>query len=129
MALFDFLNPLNAISDGIVKWQLAKESAKTDKTRIEAEVKIKELETRRDLQIAATVNDKWWSPRTLFGWMGVVLFGKLVVWDTVLGLGVTAYPGKVVMDFATIVVSFYFGGEAVKSVGNSIATAISRRGQ
>jgi hypothetical protein len=45
MALFDFLNPLNAITDSIVKWQTVKETAKNDKTRIEAEVKIKELES------------------------------------------------------------------------------------
>lgn len=127
MALLDFLNPLNAITDGIVRWQIAKEDAKTNEEKLKADVKIKELETRRDLQISATINDKWWSPRTMFGWMGVAFFFKIVIWDTVLGLGVTAYPGSAVMDFATIVVSFYFGGEAIKSVGNSIATAIAQR--
>ena len=127
MALLDFLNPLNAITDGIVKWQLAKEQAKTDEGRIRAEVEIKTLETRRDLQVAAAQYDRWWSPRTLFGWIVIVLFFKLVVWDTVLGLGVTPNPGVLIMDFAKIVVAFYFGGEAVKSVGNSIATAIAGR--
>lgn len=127
MALLDFLNPLNAITDGIVKWQIAKENAKTNEDKIAAEVKIKELETRRDLQVAATINDRWWSPRVLFGWMVVILFFKLVVWDTAFGLGVTEYPGKMVMDFATTVVAFYFGGEAIKSVGNGIATAIAQR--
>lgn len=127
MALLDFLNPLNAITDGIVKWQIAKETAKNDEDRIAAEVKIKELETRRDLQVAATINDRWWSPRVLMGYMVVVLVFKLLVWDTVLGLGVTAYPGQLVMNIATVVVAFYFGGEAIKSVGTSIATAISQR--
>lgn len=127
MALLDFLNPLNAITDAIVRWQTVKETAKNDKDRIEAEVRIKELETRRDLQVAASINDKWWSPRTLLGWMAVGFFFKIIIWDTVLGLGVTAYPGQLVMNFATVVVAFYFGGEAIKNVGDSIATAIARR--
>ena len=127
MAFLDFLNPLNAITDGIVKWQTVKETAKNDATRIEAEVKIKELETRRDLQVAATINDKFWSPRTLVGWIVVVLLSKLIIWDTVLGLGVTANPGSLIKDITGVVIAFYFGGEAIKSVGNSIATAIARR--
>ena len=127
MALLSFLNPLNAITDAIVKWQIAKETAKNDTERIEADVKIKELETRRDLQVAATINDRWWSPRTLIGWMVTVLLFKLIVWDTVLGLGVTANPGTLIKDIIAIVIAFYFGGEAIKSIGNSIAVAVARR--
>lgn len=127
MALLDFLNPLNAIADGIVKYTIAKEAAKNDEDRIAADVKIKELETRRDLQVAASINDKWWSPRTLIGYMVVALLGKLFVWDTVLGLGVTAYPGVLIMQITGIVVAFYFASETFKSVGDSIAIGIARR--
>lgn len=127
MSLLSFLNPLNAITDSIVKWQIAKETAKNDTERIEADVKIKELETRRDLQVAAAINDKWWSPRTLIGWMVATLLFKLIIWDTVLGLGVTANPGSLIKDTIAIVIAFYFGGEAVRSIGNSIAVAVARR--
>lgn len=127
MALLDFLNPLNAITDAIVKWQTVKENAKNNTDRIEAEVKIKELETRRDLQVAAAINDKFWSPRTLIGWVVFTLLFKLFIWDTVLGLGVTANPGSLIKDITGVVIAFYFGGEAIKSVGNTIATAISNR--
>lgn len=116
MAWFDFLNPLNAITDGIVRWQIAKENAKTDKDRIEAEVNIKALEAKRDVQVAATVHDKWWSPRTLIGYTVFLFLFKLFVWDTVLGLGVTAYPGSLIMEITTAVVAFYFVAEGLRGI-------------
>lgn len=124
MALLDFLNPINAITDGIVRWQIAKENAKNDSERIQADQKIKELETRRDLAIAATQNDKWWSPRVLIGYIVVIFLFKLFIIDTVLGWGVTPYPGSLVMEITGIVVAFYFAVEGLKSIGNSISTAI-----
>lgn len=116
MALFDFLNPLNAITDGIVKWQIAKETAKNDKDRIEAEVNIKQLEAKRDVQVAATVHDKWYGPRSLIGYIVVIFLGKLFVWDTVFGLDVTAYPGALIMETTTAVIAFYFVAEGLKGL-------------
>ena len=127
MALLDFLNPINAITDGIVRWQIAKEEAKNDKDRIEAEQKIATLEARRDLAIAASQNDRWWSPRVLIGYIVVVFLFKLFIIDTVLGWGVTPYPGSLVMEITGIVVAFYFAVEGLKSIGNSISTAIVTR--
>lgn len=127
MALLDFLNPINAITDGLVKWQLAKEQAKTDEGRIRAEVEIKTLETRRDLQVAAAQYDKWWSFRTLMGWIVILFLGKIFVWDTVFGLGVTAYPGSLVMETTGIVVAFYFASETILRATDKVATAIRRR--
>lgn len=127
MALFDFLNPINAITDGIVKWQVAKENAKNDSERIKADQKIKELETRRDLAISATENDKWWSPRVLIGYIVVALLFKLFIWDTVLQLGVTPYPGALVMEITGVVVAFYFGIEGLKSITRDISSAIAIR--
>jgi len=116
MAWFDFLNPLNAITDGIVKWQIAKENAKTDKDRIEAEVNIKQLEAKRDVQVASTIHDKWWSPRTLIGYVVFVFLFKIFVWDTVLGLGITPYPGILIMEITTAVIAFYFVAEGLRGL-------------
>jgi hypothetical protein len=116
MAWFDFLNPLNAITDGIVKWQIAKENAKTDKDRIEAEVNIKALEAKRDVQVASTVHDKWYSPRSLIGYIVTGFLFKLFIWDTVLGLGVTAYPGSLIMEITTAVIAFYFVAEGLRGL-------------
>lgn len=116
MALLDFLNPLKHITDGIVRWQIAKEEAKNDRDRIYAEQKIAELEARRDVQVAATIHDKWYGPRSLIGYIVVILLGKIFVWDTVLGLGVTPYPGALVMETTTAVVAFYFVAEGLKGL-------------
>lgn len=111
--LFDLINPLKHITDGIVKWQIAKENAKTDKDRIEAEVNIAALEAKRDVQVTATIHDKWWSPRTLIGFIVVIFLGKIYIWDSVLGWGVTR-PGTYILETTNIVVSFYFVSEALK---------------
>lgn len=116
MALLDFLNPINAITDSIVKWQIAKETAKNDKDRIEAEVNIKALEAKRDVQVAATVHDKAYGPRSLIGYIVVIFLGKLFVWDTVLGWGVTPYPGALIMETTTAVIAFYFVAEGLKGL-------------
>lgn len=116
MAFLDFLNPLKHITDAIVQWQIVKENAKNDSERIAAEQKIAELEARRDVQVAATVHDKWYGPRSLIGYIVVAFLGKLFVWDTVLGLGVTPYPGALIMEITTAVVAFYFVAEGLKGL-------------
>lgn len=114
--LLSLINPLQAITDGIIKWQMAKEAAKTDKARIEAEVNIAALEAKRDVQVAATLHDKWWSPRTIIGYTVALFLFKLFIWDTVLGLGVTAYPGSLIMEITTAVVAFYFVAEGLRGI-------------
>lgn len=116
MAFLDFLNPLSAITDGIVKWQIAKENAKNDTERIRADTQIATLEAKRDVQVAATIHDKWYSPRTLLGYIVVVFLFKLFIWDTVLGWGVTQYPGSLIMEITNTVVAFYFVSEGLQRI-------------
>lgn len=116
MWLLDLINPVKAITDGIIKWQIAKENAKTDSERIEADVNIETLKAKRDVQVASTMYDKWWSPRTLIGYMVTILLFKLFVWDTVLGWGVTPYPGTLIMQTTLAVVAFYFVAEGLQGL-------------
>lgn len=116
MALLDFLNPLKHISDAIVRWETVRANAKNDEDRIKAEVNIAQLEAKRDVQVAATIHDKWYGPRSLIGYVVVIFLGKLFVWDTVLGFGVTPYPGALIMEITTAVVAFYFVAEGLKGL-------------
>lgn len=116
MSFLGWLNPLNSITDALIKWQTVKENAKNDEERIKAEVHIKELEAKRDVQVASTIHDKWWSPRSLIGYIVVILLAKLFVWDTVLGWGVTNYPGSLIMEITSIVVAFYFVSEGLRGI-------------
>lgn len=108
MALFEFLNPLTPITKALTEAYTAKLAAENDGQRIEADIRIKNLEAKRDVVIAASVNDHWWSPRTIMGWCAAIYVFKLVVWDTVLGLGVTRNPGDQVTNIVMTIVGFYF---------------------
>jgi hypothetical protein len=127
MAWFDFLNPLNAITGALTKAYEAKLAAANDSDRIAAEVEIKNLEARRDVVIAAAVNDKWWSPRTIMGWSAAIYVAKLVVWDTVLQLGVTPDPGEQVTLIVMTIVGFYFVAKGAETVANTIAGVVRRK--
>ncbi len=127
MGLLDALNPLNAITGALTHAYEVHANAKNDKDRIAAEVEIEELKARRDVVIAASVNDRWWSPRTLMGWSVAIYVAKIIVWDTVLGLGITPNPGVIVGDIVKVVIGFYFLAKGAETVANTIAGAIGRR--
>lgn len=116
MSLLSWLNPIENITKAIVDWQRVKEEAKNDADRIRAEQKIEELRAKRDVQVASTVHDKWYGPRSLIGYIVVVFLGKLFLWDTVLGLGVTPHPGNLIMEITSVVVAFYFVSEGLRGI-------------
>ncbi len=125
--LLSWLNPLNAITGSLERAYTAKLNAANDKDKIAAEVEIKNLEAKRDVVIAASVNDKWWSPRSLMGWAVAIYVLKIVVWDSVLQWGVTPYPGEQVTFIVMTVIGFYFLSRGAEAVANSISSAFKRR--
>lgn len=106
--LLGILPAVERITSQIIEARLAKARAATDKEKVAADERIKELELRRDLAISAAQYDKWWSTRELLGKCVLIYVFKIVVWDTVLKLGVTPYPGEHVTWVFISVVSFYF---------------------
>lgn len=127
MGLLSFLNPLNAITGALTDAYRRKLEADTDKTKIAAEVEISTLEAKRDVVIAASVNDRWWSPRNVMGWSVAAYVFKIIVWDSVLGLGVTPYPGEQVTFIVMTVIGFYFVSKGAETIANTIATGLGRR--
>lgn len=130
MSLLDFLNPLNAITDALTKAYSVHENAKNDRERLAAEVQIRNLEVRRDVIVAASVNDRWWSTRELIGKCVFLYVFKIIVWDTVLGWGVTPNPGEQVTFIVMTVIGFYFVSKGAETIANTIASSLSaRRGE
>lgn len=127
MGLLDWLNPLQVITGSLERAYSAKLAAANDTQRIKAEVDIANLEARRDVILSAAVNDKWWSPRTIMGWAAALYVAKIVVWDTVFGLGVTANPGTQVTGIVQVIVAFYFAAKGVEIAASTISTAIATR--
>ncbi|HEU5018079.1 MAG TPA: hypothetical protein VFT69_08910 [Pseudolabrys sp.] len=84
------------------------------------------LETReRELaaQVVAAEQGRWYTalPRPLFAAAFVIYAWKVVVWDKVLGLGVTDPLSGDVAQWAMIVLTAYFGGRSLEKVAKIIA--------
>ena len=100
----------------------ARENAKTDQERIAADERIKALQARRDVMIAEGSTPVNSIIRALFALPVAIYYGKLFLWDKVLGWGATDPLSQNMADFAQIVVGFYFLAE----VGPRIARAFRR---
>jgi len=105
--IIKWLNPLNPILDKLselYKKKLETEDFK-EKLRIEAEIKV--LEMRRDILLDEQKHAYTAWIRPAFALLMWFLLAKIVVWDTMFGLGVTTLSPFVEKVFA-IVLGFYF---------------------
>lgn len=125
--LLSLINPLGKIVDGLNRAYAAKLAAKNDSERIEADKQIAYFEGQISLATAAAQNDRWWSTRELIGKCALVYVAKIIVWDTVLQLGVTPDPGPQVTGIVMVVIGFYFGSKAVSDLGARLLAAFSKR--
>src|SRR3990167_760842 len=94
----------------------AREKAKTDAERIAADVRIKVLEARAAVQVAEA---RW--PingiiRLLFAFPVALYYGKIFLYDKVLGLGSTDPLSADLTWTARVILGFYFLFETVQSV-------------
>lgn len=89
----------------------AKQDAQTEQERIAADVEIARMEQQqknREIggRITALVQCAWAAPFIAYN-------AKLVLWDKMLGLGVTDPLSADLVRLEATMVSFYFGGAAV----------------
>ena len=102
----------------------AKVAAQTNKDKLAADQAIKFYEGQVALATTAAQSDKWWSTRELIGKCALIYVAKIVVWDTVLGLGVTADPGPQVSGIVMMVIGFYFGSKAATDIAARLLGAV-----
>ena len=98
-------------------------TADTDAKKLAAEQAIAFYEGQINLATAAAQHDKWWSTRELIGKCALVYVFKIIVWDTVLSLGVTPDPGPQVTGIVMVVIGFYFGSKAVSDIASRLIGA------
>ena len=94
--LIRFLNPFGGIVDRLADAYEARENAKNDRERIKADLIIEQLQSRQAVLIAEQSHwaTRWIRPAIAFP---VALYvNKLIIWDTILGWGVTQNPGDFV---------------------------------
>lgn len=98
---------LRDITEKISDAYEAKLKADTDEAKLEAEKTITMLEARRDVLIAEQRRKltSWIRPAIAFP--VVVYVNKIILWDTVLKLGVTPNPGEFVNWIVVTVIGAY----------------------
>ena len=116
MNILSLLNPLGALKDGLVAAQKQWLDANNDASRLKAEENMAYFKGQIELAVAASRYDKWYSVRSLIGYCVVTLVAKLLIWDTVLGWGVTPNPGQLVMWITVTVIGFYFASKTAIDV-------------
>lgn len=106
--MFSWLNPLNAIVDGISKAYIARQNATTDQERIAADVRIRTLESRRDVMVAEGNTRVNALIRAAFAAPFIIYNAKLVLWDKVLALGTTDPLSTELFQVEMACIGFYF---------------------
>lgn len=117
---------ISALAGPLERAYKAKLEAQNDAARLEADKQIAFYQGQIDLAQTAG-SDPWWSPRSIMGWCAAIYVGKIVVWDTVLGLGVTPDPGTQVTGIVMTIIGFYYGSRALTEASSLVVASFMRR--
>jgi hypothetical protein len=99
----------------------AKLAAGNDQDRIVADLAGRELDVQArekdaDTKLRIAQIGHWYEPEKIMGYTAALYFAKIVVWDTMLGLGVTGeLKGWAAATLSTIIMA-YFGKRGVENV-------------
>lgn len=77
-------------------------------------------ETNAIMQYRIAEIGHWYEPDKLMGYFVAAYFGKLLVWDKVLGLGTTDPLAGFAATTANLVVSFYFAKRGFENIARII---------
>ena len=108
----------------------AKLAAGNDSDRIASELAGRELAVaQRELEVrsAERMAMKPWHPMMLMGYALAAYVIKVVVWDSMLGLGETPAVRGIVGEWLGIILNFYVGGSIAQASINSVAAIIKGR--
>lgn len=89
-----------------------------DLAQRELAVQQAEIEAQNKLRIAQL--GYWYEPDKLMGYAVALYVGKLLIWDKVLGLGVTDRLDGWIEITANLIVSFYFAKRGFENVARII---------
>jgi hypothetical protein len=123
MTILSFLG--GPVIRGLIDAYQAKLKAGNVDSRIAAELAATEIaaqtaEAQEQIQLKIAEIGHPWEPEKLAFYIVLGFFAKCVVWDTVLGLGVTPPLKGDVSIWAGLVMSFYFGKRTFENVARII---------
>jgi hypothetical protein len=122
-AILSFLG--GPVIKGIIDGYKAKLDAGNTSERIAAELAGRELEVqRREAEVEGEYKraliGHWYEPTNLFGYIMVIYFAKIIVWDKVLKLGVTDSITGQGAEWAGWIMLFYVGKRGFENVARII---------
>jgi hypothetical protein len=104
-----------------IKAYSAKLAAGNTSEKIAADLAARELDVqRREAEVQSDYKraliGHWYEPTNLFGYIMVIYFGKIIVWDKVLKLGVTDGITGQGAEWAGWIMMFYVGKRGFENV-------------
>jgi hypothetical protein len=123
MAILSFLG--GPVIKGLIDAYQAKLKAGNVESKIAADLAATEIaaeatESNAILQYRIAEIGHWYEPDKLMGYFVALYFGKLLVWDKVLGLGTTDSLAGFASVTSNLVVSFYFAKRGFENVARII---------
>lgn len=123
MAIISFLG--GPVIKGLVDAYQARLRAGNVDSKIAADLAAGEIaaevaETKSIMQYRIAEIGHWYEPDKLMGYFVALYFGKLLVWDKVLGLGTTDPLAGFASVTSNLVVSFYFAKRGFENVARII---------
>jgi hypothetical protein len=118
------------IVNGAIAAYKAKLEAANTQDRLAADLAAKEIaaeiEARKQASaIIITEQGRWYTAiiRPLLAFPLIVYFWKVIVWDKVLGLGVSDPITGMVADWAGMIITAYVGGRSIEKVARIFTSA------
>ena len=98
-------------------------SQKTAADLAARELAVEQRERELLTQVEIAEQGRWYTalPRPLFAFAYIIFVWKVVVWDKVLGFGSTDPLSGDVSQWATIVLTAYFGGRSLEKVARILS--------
>jgi len=123
MAILSFLG--GPIIKGLIDAYNAKLKAGNVDVKIAADLAATEIaaqvsETNAILQYRTAEIGHWYEPDKLMGYLVVIYFAKLLIFDKVLGLGTTDPLAGFAATTSNLVVSFYFAKRGFENIARII---------
>jgi hypothetical protein len=122
-AILSFLG--GPIVNGAIKAYTAKLAAGNTSENIAADLAARELAVQqKEIEVQAeykrSLIGHWYEPTNLFGYIMVIYFGKIIVWDKVLKLGTTDGITGQAAEWAGMIMLFYIGKRGIENVARII---------
>lgn len=113
------------VVSGLIKAYQAKLAAGNTSEKIASDLAASEIaaqvqETNAIMQYRIAEIGRWYEPDKLMGYFVAAYFGKLLVWDKVMGLGTTDPLAGFAATTSNLVVSFYFAKRGFENIARII---------